>query len=191
MKEIRIAEIRAAESTADGKQALILRGRPIVYDTPTMIDDVGSSYTEIIKSGALNGADLSDVRLLYNHDLGKVPLARTPKTMTLKIDNEGLTFEAILPETAGGREVYEAVRRGDLSGMSFGFKVPEGGDYYDAYTNTRTIRQIEKVYECSVTPYPAYPTTSVEARSAKAAALQKLEARKAAKILFNQIMRVR
>lgn len=191
MKEIRIAEIRAAEPTADGKQTLILRGRPIIYDTPTLIDDVGGSYTEIIRSGALDGADLSDVRLLYNHDLGKVPLARTPKTMSLTLDSEGLTFEAVLPETAGAKEVYEAVRRGDLTGMSFAFKVPEGGDFYDAYTNTRTIRQIAKVYECSVVPYPAYPTTSVEARSAKAAALKTLEARKAAKILFNQIMKAR
>ena len=191
MKEVRITEIRAAEPTADGAQALILRGRPILYDTPTLINDVGGSYTEIIRSGALDGADLSDVRLLYNHDLGKVPLARTPKTMSLKVDEEGLTFEAVLPDTAGAKEVYEAVKRGDLSGMSFAFTVPEGGDTYDANTNTRTIRQIAKVYECSVVPYPAYPTTSIEARSARAAALNSLEARKRAKILYNQIMKAR
>ena len=191
MKEVRITEIRAAEPTADGAQALILRGRPILYDTPTLINDVGGSYTEIIRKGALDGADLSDVRLLYNHDLGKVPLARTPKTMSLKVDEEGLTFEAVLPETAGAKEVYEAVKRGDLSGMSFAFTVPEGGDDYDAKTNTRVIRQIAKVYECSVVPYPAYPTTSIEARSARAAALNSLEARKRAKILYNQIMKAR
>jgi len=191
MKEIRITEIRAAEPTADGAKALILSGRPILYDTPTLINDVGGSYTEIIRSGALDGADLSDVRLLYNHDLGKVPLARTPKTMSLKVDEEGLTFEAVLPETAGAKEVYEAVKRGDLSGMSFAFTVPEGGDDYDAKTNTRAIRQIAKVYECSVVPYPAYPTTSIEARSARAAALNSLEARKRAKILYNQIMKAR
>jgi len=191
MKEVRITEIRAAEPTADGAQALILRGRPILYDTPTLINDVGGSYTEIIRKGALDGADLSDVRLLYNHDLGKVPLARTPKTMSLKVDEKGLTFEAELPETAGAKEVYEAVKRGDLSGMSFAFTVPEGGDDYDAKTNTRTIRQIAKVYECSVVPYPAYPTTSIEARSARAAALNSLEARKRAKILYNQIMKAR
>ena len=191
MKEVRITEIRAAEPTADGAQALILRGRPILYDTPTLINDVGGSYTEIIRKGALDGADLSDVRLLYNHDLGKVPLARTPKTMSLKVDEEGLTFEAVLPDTAGAKEVYEAVKRGDLSGMSFAFTVPEGGDDYDAKTNTRTIRQIAKVYECSVVPYPAYPTTSIEARSARAAALNSLEARKRAKMLYNQIMKAR
>lgn len=191
MKEVRIAEIRATEPTADGTKALILSGRPILYDTPTLINDVGGSYTEIIKKGALDGADLTDVRLLYNHDLGKVPLARTPKTMSLTVDAEGLVFEAVLPDTAAAKEVYEAVKRGDLSGMSFAFTVPEGGDYYDAMTNIRTIRQIAKVYECSVVPYPAYPTTSVEARGARAAALNRLEARKQAKILYNQIMKAR
>lgn len=156
-----------------------------------MIGDVGGSYTEIIRKGALDGADLTDVRLLYNHDLGKVPLARTPKTMTLRVDDQGLTFEASLPETEAAREVYAAVQRGDLTGMSFAFTVPQGGDDYDPATNTRTIRQIAKVYECSVVPYPAYPTTSVEARSARATALTRLEAKKRAKILYNQIMKVR
>lgn len=189
MKEIRIAEIRAAEPTADGAHALILSGRPIVYDTPTTINDYSGSYTEIIKRGALDGADLSDVRLLYNHDVNKVPLAKTPKTMSLEVDQVGLTFTATLPETAGAKEVYEAVKRGDLDGMSFAFTVPEGGDSYDASTNTRTITKIAKVYECSVVPYAAYPTTSVEARSARENGLKKLQQRQQAKILFNQIMR--
>ena len=191
MKEIRIAEIRATEPAADGTNAHILSGRPILYDTPTSINDVGGSYTEIIERGALDNADLSDVRLLYNHDLNKVPRARTPKTMQLKTDERGLTFTADLPDTAAALEIYEAVKRGDLSGMSFAFTVPEGGDSYDAGTNTRTIRQISKVYECSVVPYPAYPTTSIEARSTRENGLKRLEARKQAKILFNQIMKER
>lgn len=189
MKEVRITEIRAAEPTADGAKALILSGRPIVYDTPTLINDGSGSYTEIIKRGALDGADLSDVRLLYNHDVNKVPLAKTPKTMSLEVDQAGLTFTATLPETAGAKEVYEAVKRGDLDDMSFAFTVPEGGDSYDASTNTRTITKIAKVYECSVVPYAAYPTTSVEARSARENGLKKLQQRQQAKILFNQIMR--
>nr|DAL66543.1 MAG TPA: prohead serine protease [Caudoviricetes sp.] len=189
MKETRITEIRAAEPTADGAKALILSGRPIVYDTPTMIRDVGGSYTEVIKRGALDGADLSDVRLLYNHDVNKVPLAKTPKTMSLELDQAGLTFTATLPDTASAKEVYEAVKRGDLNGMSFAFTVPEGGDSYDAATNTRTISRIAKVYECSVVPYAAYPTTSVEARSAIESGLKRYKQRQQAKIIFNQIMR--
>lgn len=161
MKETRIAEIRAASQD----EAHILEGRAIVYDKPTTINDPAGSYTEIIKRGALDEADLSDVRLLFNHDLNRVPLARTPKTMSLKVDPAGMTVRATLPETESAREVYESVRRGDLTGMSFAFKVPKGGDSYDAKTNTRTITKIEKVYECSVVQFPAYGQTSVEARS--------------------------
>lgn len=180
MKEIRVCEIRAA-AAADASKALRLEGRPIVYDQPTKIGDPAGSYIEIIRAGALDHADISDARLFYNHDLNKVPLARTPKTMQLTIDPAGLKMVAELPDTEEARSVYTAVQRGDLSGMSFAFKVPEGGDSYDAATNTRTIFTIEKVYEISVVPFPAYPQTSVEARSAFSAAAS--EQKKAAAII--------
>ena len=189
MKEIRLAEIRAA-ATADAAQDLILEGVAIVFDTPTIINDVIGSYTEVIKSGALDHADLSDVHLFYNHDANKVPLARTPKTMELKQSTVGLEFRATLPNTESAREVYEAVKRGDLSGCSFAFTVPEGGDEYDPATNTRTIFKISKLYECSVVPFPAYPQTSVEARNAQTASLNNFKARQNLKKLCNDIMKV-
>lgn len=182
MKEVRVTEIRAAAAAAEGGH--ILTGRPIVYDVPTVINDLFGSYTEIIKRGALDGADLSDVRLMYNHDLSRVPLARTPKTMQLTVSPAGLEMTAHLPDTESARELYTAVQRGDLSGMSFAFKVPEGGDEYDPATNTRTINRIEKILECSVVPFPAYSTTSVEARSH----IQNMETRKQALIACNKIL---
>ena len=184
MKETRIIEIRA--DAPAGAESLILCGQPILYDTPTTINDPAGAYIEIIKRGALDGADLSDVRLLYNHDLNKVPLARTPKTMQLEVTPAGLTMRAVLPNTAEAAAVHEAVKRGDLSGMSFAFTVPVGGDQYDPATNTRTIKQISKVYECSVVPFPAYPAASVEAARKKA-----FEERQKTKILINQILKVR
>ena len=77
MKEIRITPINAESRATDpaGKESLVLTGLPIVYDMPTVINDPKGQYVEIIKRGALDGADLSDARLLYNHDLNKVPLA--------------------------------------------------------------------------------------------------------------------
>ena len=161
MKETRIAEIRASQLD----DAMIIEGRAIVFDQATTINDPVGSYTEIIQRGALDNADLTDVRLLFNHDLNRVPLARTPRTMSLKVDPVGMTIRATLPNTESAREVYESVKRRDLSGMSFAFKVPEGGDTFDPKTNTRTITKIEKVYECSVVQFPAYGQTSVEARS--------------------------
>lgn len=193
MKEIRVAEIRANEPAADGKKALILSGRPVVYDTPTLINDMGGSYIEIVESGALDGADLRDVRLLVGHDASKIPLARTPKTMSLKLDDSGLTFEATLPDTEAGREAYKAVERGDLRGMSYAFTIPEGGDSYDPETNTRTIKRIAKVYECSLTAFPAYESTyvSAESRDSRRFLCDLMQRKKEARILINQILKTR
>ena len=193
MKEVRVTEIRANEPTADGEKALILSGRPVVYDTPTRINDIGGSYIEIIERGALDEADLHDVRLLVGHDTSKIPLARTPKTMKLSIDEDGLTFEATLPNTEAGREAYQAVERGDLRGLSYAFTVPEGGDEYDPKSNTRTIKRIAKVYECSLTAFPAYESTyvSAESRDSRRLLCGLMQKKTEAKILVNQILKER
>lgn len=191
MKEIRTADILADKPKTAAEEELVLTGKPIVYEEPTIIRASFGEYTEIIKRGALDNADLSDIRLLYNHDANKLPLARTGKTMSFNLGTAGLEMRAILPSTEEGRSVYTAVERGDLSGMSFGFKVAKDGSHYDAKTNTRSITKIEKVYEFSITPFPAYPTTSLEARSqienAKTAVFE--DAKRATKIKINQIMK--
>ena len=188
MKEVRITEVRAQEPTADGNGTLLIVGTPIVFETPTTINDPTGSYTEVIKRGALDGADLTDSRLLVNHDLTRIPLARTPKTMQFSITDKGLEMRAELPNTEEAKSVYTAVKRGDLTGMSFAFTVPDGGDSFDAKTNTRTITKIAKVYEVSLVNFPAYPTASAEARSARAEGLKKLEARNKAITLCNIIL---
>lgn len=189
MKEIRVtninAEIRA--ETPAGADRLIIKGVPVVFDTPTIINDPAGSYTEIIKRGALDDCDLSDTRLLYNHDTNRIPLARTPKTLKFAIVPAGLEMIAELPDTAEARSVHTAVKNDLLTGMSFAFTVPPGGDQYDKATNTREISKISKVYECSIVNYPAYPTTSVEARSL----MQEQELNKtkdAIKIMVNKII---
>lgn len=166
-KELRYAELRPS-----GISDLVLVGNPVVFETPATINlEDGGTYTEIIHRGALDACDLSDSTLIYNHDTTRVPLARAGRTMTLQVNEKGLYMRAELAdESAQAREVYSAVRRGDLTGMSFAFVVPDGGSRYDATTNTRHIDRIAKVYEISVCPWPAYPTASVEARDAITAA---------------------
>lgn len=77
--------------------------------------------------------------------------------------------------------------------MSYAFTVPKGGDSYDPKTNTRTIKKITKVLECSLTAFPAYESTtvSVESRDARLSLCGLMEKRNAAKILINQIMKER
>jgi HK97 family phage prohead protease len=182
MKETRSAEIRAAAPA--GTSDLIITGQPIIFDKPTIINSPAGQYTEIIRCGALDGADMSDCRLLYNHLADRVPLARTPATMQLTVSPAGLDMAAQLPDTPEARSVHTAVVRGDLSGMSFAFKVPPGGDRWNG--RTREILKIEKIYEVSVVPFPAYPETSVEARSALEFAIN--DERAKALIKCNQIL---
>lgn len=181
MKELRVTDV----STDEGR---VLTGVPIVFDQPTLIHDPRGDYYEVIKRGALDGADISDSTLIYNHDANRVPLARTPRTMQFEIAGDGLHMRAVLADTQTASEVYQAVERGDLRGMSFAFTVPEGGSSYDARTNTRTISRISKVYEVSIVPRPAYPQTSVEARAQMDEGKRDQARRRQALIICNQII---
>ena len=119
-----MCEVRAEEPTEEGS---IITGRPIVYNSRT---DIGF-YDEIIESGALNGTDLTDVRFLVNHDISRIPLARSRRnngnsTMQLSVDEQGMTIRVILDteNNAEARSLYSAVQRGDISGMSLTTKLP-------------------------------------------------------------------
>lgn len=194
MKELRTAQINTGTDTNTTDTAtpdadvMTLTGTPIVFDTPTTINTPDGSYTEIIKAGALDNADLTDSRLLWAHDDTRVPLARTPKTMQFAVDSTGLHMTAQLPDTEAAKEVYEAVKRGDVQGMSFAFTVAPNGDTWSDDGTTRTITQINKIFEVSVCPYPAYPQTSVEARTARQRVQSRAAARRKAIILANMII---
>jgi HK97 family phage major capsid protein len=140
---------------------LVIEGFAVVFDEPAQIGGI----TEIIARGALDGVDLSDVALLINHDGAGIPLARTPKTLTLEVTDSGLSIRAELPDTEQGRAVYEAVKRGDMSKMSFAFDIVESD--FDKQAQTRTITKIGKIYEISAVNYAAYPQTSIQARAGK------------------------
>lgn len=158
-----------AESSEIGN---IITGRPIVYNSRTNL----GYYDEIIEPGALNNADLTDVRFLVNHDLNKIPLARSRRnngnsTMQLIVDNDGMGIRVILDteNNAEARALYSAVERGDISGMSFMFAVrDEEWDNIDSDHPTRRIKDISSVVEVSAVTFPAYDATEINARSKEA-----------------------
>lgn len=167
-KEIRSFnfEIRAEENEERGKQ---ISGRAIVYGQPT---DMGW-YEETIADGALDATDLKDVRLLVNHNVDMIPLARSRNntansTMQLKVvPGTGLDLVANLDteNNADARSLYSAIERGDISGMSFMFVV-DGDKWDDIDTEhpKRTITSIRRVFELSAVTFPAYDATTIQAR---------------------------
>ena len=169
-------EVKASKN-ADGGS--IIEGRPIVFESKT---DLGY-FDEVIAQGALDKADLSDVRFLVNHDLSKLPLARSRKgsklnTMSFDIDDNGMNIRVELDtqNNSDARSLYSAVKRGDVTGMSFMFGVRRA-EWADKDTDhpTRIIKEISAVVEVSAVTFPAYPTTEINARSTEAVETALLE----------------
>lgn len=149
-----------------------LAGIPIVYGQRT---DLGYFDEEIV-AGALNKTDLKDVRFLVNHDISKIPLARSRNnnansTMRLQVTERGLEIEVDLDveNNAEARALYSAVERGDISGMSFMFGV-RGEEWSDIDSDhpLRRITDISTVVEVSAVTFPAYEQTEITARDKKA-----------------------
>lgn len=148
----------------------IIEGRPIVFESNT---DIGGMFSETIERGALDGTNLKDVLFFVNHDTNKIPLARSRNnnensTLQLIVDEKGLRFRTKLdiennPEAAA---LYSAIKRRDITGMSFGFRVEKDiWENVESDYPTRRIKKIEMVQEISACSFPAYEATSIYTRS--------------------------
>lgn len=164
-------EMRSAEMPTEGDQqhGATVEGRAITYDSPTvMFEDEGVKYYEVIERGALDGADMSDVPMRYNHSKSFMIVARhntarpNRSNMDFVIDDAGLLIRADLSKTESGRQLHEAIEAGLVDKMSFSFTVAE--ERYDNLTHTRYITKIKKLWDVAAVDTPAYDTTSIYAR---------------------------
>jgi HK97 family phage prohead protease len=162
-------EIRAENDEKHGDHIV---GRPIVYDSKT---DLGY-FDEIIERGALDKANLKDVRFLVNHNTSMIPLARSRRnnensTMQLSVDKDGMAIRVNLDteNNSEARNLYSAIKRGDISGMSFMFTIDgEEWEELDSEHPTRHIKSIGQVFEVSAVTFPAYESTEISARDKEA-----------------------
>ena len=162
-------EVRAQNDDTHGDHIV---GRPIVYDSKT---DLGW-FDEVIERGALDDADLKDVAFLVNHDMDKIPLARSRNnnknsTMQMEVDEKGMLIRVDLDteNNTEAKNLYSAIKRGDISGMSFMFSIDtQEWSELESDHPTRTIKKIGKVWEVSAVTFPAYPSTEISARNKEA-----------------------
>ena len=154
-------EYRAFEfETADEMRAT---GIPVVFNSPTLIAVIdGKECYEVIDSHAFDNCDMSDVVLVVNHE-GKAAAKTRNKTLDLTVRSEDVHMDADLSKNAVGRELHEDIRNGFYEKMSFAFTVSK--DKFDKQTRTRTILEIDKLYDVSAVDRPAYNQTSIMARS--------------------------
>ncbi len=136
-----------------------LEGYAALYGVETRI----GGMREVITAGAFKASlsQRSDILALVDHDAARV-LARTRSgSLRLSEDTRGLAFDLDLPDTQAGRDVLALAERGDLGGMSFGFKAVDEANE----NGLRELRAVE-LYEISVvSAWPAYGGTVVNARS--------------------------
>ncbi|MEY9980077.1 HK97 family phage prohead protease [Lysinibacillus sp. RC79] len=164
IRHFSLKDIRA--SADDGNY---IEGHPAIYDQVT---NIGGWFNEVIERGAFDNCNFDDVLFSVNHDLKKIPLARSRRnngnsTMQLQVDGSGLYIRANLDienNTEAGA-LYSAVKRGDIDGMSFIFFVDqEEWKELDSDMPTRRIQKIKRVMEVSAVNFPAYSGTDINAR---------------------------
>ncbi len=163
--ERRLIDIRAVDNE-DGK--MTVEGYAIVFDQPATHQYGSRKFTETIKKGALDKTDMKNVPLRYNHNDNVMVMARTKNnSLRLTVDEKGLKIEADLLDTQSNRDLYKGIQEGLIDKMSFAFTVADKGDTWsfgDKET-TRTVTNIEMLYDVSVVDAPFYEGTSVFARS--------------------------
>jgi uncharacterized protein len=147
------------EMRAEGEGNTLI-GYASVFDSPSE----PMPFIEYVKRGAFAKTlnDGADVRLLIDHE--GVPLARTKSgTLVLEEDDRGLRVEAELdPSNPDAARIISAMKRGDLSQMSFAFRTIK-----DSYNADRSVRELKEVqlFDVSVVTFPAYEETVAELRS--------------------------
>jgi hypothetical protein len=159
-------QVTAVGGNADQPVQRVFEGRPIVFDTraPLFVDDNGMQWYEQIHHDALNGVDLSDVALKYNHSQHVPPLASTRAgTLDLNVDGQGMGMVARVANTTQASDIHELVRSGHLDKMSFAFVAAT--DDWNYKTKTRTIFKFSEIPEVSIVDRAVYNDAKVSARS--------------------------
>ncbi|HDR0997112.1 HK97 family phage prohead protease [Pasteurella multocida] len=151
-------EIRSSELSAENEKLI---GYVVKWNSPSELmwgefveQFAQGAFSETLSSGA-------DVRALFEHDHTKL-LGRTQaNTLKLEEDSIGLRFELTPPETSLGKDLLVSVKRGDITGMSFGFRAKAENWNFDLTPCQRIVTNAELV-EITVTSIPAYPESNVQ-----------------------------
>lgn len=158
-------QFRSFELAATGEAEYVVEGYAAVFNQVVpLVEQDGITYFEVILPGAFDGANISNVIMYYGH--GGKPVALTGNdTLRLEVDEHGLKFWAYLGGTEEGRNLWEEVKGGYITKMSFCFDMADECNFFNEEF-TRKINKITDVYDVSAVDCPAYDGTEVHARKA-------------------------
>lgn len=158
IRAIGTVEHRAGENGAP----TMIAGYAAVFNSPV---DIGGFFREQVAPGAFKASiGNDDIRALWNHDSNYVLGRKSNGSLTLREDDKGLLFEVRPPETSWARDLMTSIERGDVSQMSFGFRVKKQEWDETEETALRTLLEVE-LLEVSPVTFAAYPDTSAGVRS--------------------------
>lgn len=144
------------EVREDG-DGMLFEGYAAVFNSPSE----PLPFIERIAPGAFKRTlrERSDIKLLWNHDVGEILGSTRAGTLKMWEDDRGLRVQAQLPNTQRGRDTAELLRTGLVDSMSFGFTVPEGGAEWNQDGTERTLKSV-RLFEASIVAFPAYGATA-------------------------------
>jgi HK97 family phage prohead protease len=155
-------EKRSSLATIEKKDNYIIEGYPILWEPYKFYEEDGVQIYEKIERSALENCDFSDCALKKEH-VGDVYARVKNGSLTYKIDSKGVFMRADLSATAKTRELYEEIKAGLYSELSWAFVVEE--QTFDKKTRTQIVKKVKKCYDFSVVHVGANSNTSVYARS--------------------------
>ena len=171
-KEVRRIHVDKLEvRTIEGTENRVVGGYVNKFNQQSslMRDRWGDEFVEVISESAFNKTlETKSQKALWNHNTDLVLGSVSAGTLNLFVDGIGLRCEITLPNTTWGNDAYESIQRGDVDGMSFGFRCVEDmwskTQYEDREVYKRTILEVE-LFEVSPCVFPAYPDSQINCRS--------------------------
>ena len=155
-------EYRNAQPFVARDEEMIVEGYASTFEPYVLWREGDVEVREQIDPHAFDNADMSDVIMQYDHE-GRVYARQSNGTLELSVDDHGLKIRADLSKTEGSRQLYEDIKSGMITQMSFAFTIAE--DDYDQKQHLRSIRSVRRVYDVSAVSIPANPGTEIAARS--------------------------
>ena len=162
-REVRVLPIQEirVQKAEDGKRTV--GGYVNKFDQ--LSEDLGDFREKVRKGAFARSLKEQPVLAFWNHNSDIVLGNTENKTLRAFEDDIGLGFELDLPDTTAGIDAGKLIERGDVSGVSFGFRtLKEEWDETDKNNPIRTLVDVQ-LYEISPTAIPAYPQSVVSARS--------------------------
>lgn len=155
-------DIRTTDNTLrakDSNDSHVISGTAIVFNQRSQ----WLGFYEEIRPQAVRNINFDDTLLLYNHEYGNILARVQARNLDISVDDKGVYFRAVLPDTTLANDVYNDIQARNIQGCSFGFNIAK--DHWTVTEDNEPLHiidEIDSITELSVTPIPAYSQTSAQ-----------------------------